>query len=81
MDGAGDLYIADYSNQLVEQVNLAGQLVVVAGGGGTVPSPGNTQSSTSAQLGLIEGVDVDGAGNLYIADGQDIGGGDNRWRR
>jgi hypothetical protein len=76
VDGAGDLYIADYSNNLVEQLNLAGQLVVIAGGGGTIPSA-TPQSSTSAQLGLIEGVEVDGAGNVYIADGQNIGGGDN----
>jgi Chitobiase/beta-hexosaminidase C-terminal domain/IPT/TIG domain/Domain of unknown function (DUF4091)/Family of unknown function (DUF6067) len=76
VDGAGDLYIADYSNQLVEQVNLAGQLVVVAGGGVTIPNA-IPESSTSAQLGLIEGVEVDGAGNLYIADGQNIGNGNN----
>ncbi len=76
VDGAGDLYIADYSNQVVDQVNLAGQLVVVAGSGGTVPTA-TSESSTSAQLGLIEGVEVDGAGNIYIADGQNIGGGDN----
>ncbi len=76
VDGAGDLYIADYSNNLVEQMNLAGQLVVVAGGGITIPSA-TPQSATTAQLGPIEGVEVDGAGNLYIADGQDIGGGDN----
>jgi len=77
VDGAGDLYIADYSHQVVEQMNLAGQLLVVAGGGGgTVPSA-TAAASTSAQLGLIEGVEGDGAGNIYIADGQDIGGGDN----
>ena len=76
VDGAGDLYIADFSNQEVEQLNQAGQLVVVAGGGGTVPTA-TAEASTSAALGLIEGVEVDGAGNLYIADGQDIGGGDN----
>ena len=76
VDGAGDLYIADYSNQLVERVNLAGQLVVVAGGGATIPSS-TPLASTSAQLGPIEGVEVDGAGNIYIADGQNIGGGDN----
>ncbi len=76
VDGAGDLYIADFSNQVVDQVNVAGQLVVVAGGGGTVPTA-TPESSNNAQLGLIEGVEVDGAGNIYIADGQDIGGGDN----
>jgi hypothetical protein len=76
VDGAGNLYIADIVNQEVEQVNLAGQLVVIAGGGGTVASAA-VQSSLTAQFGLIEGVEVDGAGNIYIADGQDIGGGDN----
>ena len=76
VDGAGDLYIADFSNQLVERVNLAGQLVVVAGGGQTVPNS-VAESSINAQLGPIEGVEVDGAGNLYIADGLNIGNGDN----
>jgi hypothetical protein len=76
VDGAGDLYIADFSNNLVEQVNVAGQLVVIAGGGGTVPTA-TPQSSLNAQLGNIQGVEVDGAGNVYIADGQNIGNGDN----
>jgi len=76
VDGAGDLYIADFSSGLIEQVNLAGQLVVVAGGGGTVPSA-TVQSSTTAELGNIQGVEVDGAGNIFIADGQNIGNGNN----
>jgi Chitobiase/beta-hexosaminidase C-terminal domain/IPT/TIG domain/Family of unknown function (DUF6067) len=76
VDGAGNLYIADYSNDLVEQVNLAGQLVVVAGGGVNAPTS-TGQPSTSAGLGLIQGIEVDGAGNLYIADGTDVGNGDN----
>jgi hypothetical protein len=76
VDGAGSLYIADILNNEIEQVNLAGQLVVVAGGGTKVPGA-NVQSSLTASLGNIEGLEVDGAGNIYIADGQDIGGGDN----
>ena len=76
VDGAGDLYIADYSNELIEQVNVAGELVVVAGGGSTVPSS-TVESSLSAKLGLIEGVEVDGAGNIFIADGQGISTGGN----
>ncbi len=76
VDGAGDLYIGDFSNQWVEQMNTAGQIVVVAGGGGTVPTA-TPEYATNAQLGLIEGIAVDGAGNLYIADGQNIGNGDN----
>jgi hypothetical protein len=76
VDGAGNLYIADFSNDLVEEVNLAGQLWIVAGGGANMPSA-TGQPATSAGLGLIQGVEVDGAGNLYIADGQNVGNGDN----
>ncbi len=76
VDGAGNLYIADILNSEVEQLNLAGQLAVVAGGGATVPTSA-IQSSLTASLGYIEGVEVDGAGNIYIADGQNIGNGDN----
>jgi len=76
VDGAGDLYIADFSNDLIEQVNLAGELVVVAGGGTIVPTS-TVQSSLTASLGNIEGVEVDGAGNIFIADGQNIGNGNN----
>ncbi len=76
VDGAGNLYIADILNSEVEQLNLAGQLAVVAGGGAIVPTSA-VQSSLTASLGLIEGVEVDGAGNIYIADGQNIGNGDN----
>jgi hypothetical protein len=76
VDGAGDLYIGDFSNDWVEQMNTAGQIVVVAGGGGTVPTA-TPEYATSAQLGLIEGIAVDGAGNLFIADGQNIGNGAN----
>jgi sugar lactone lactonase YvrE len=76
VDGAGNLYIADIFNYEIEQVNLTGQLVVVAGGGATVPTA-TVQSSLAAHLGAIQGVEVDGAGNIYIADGQNIGNGDN----
>ncbi|MGD0732196.1 MAG: glycoside hydrolase domain-containing protein [Terracidiphilus sp.] len=76
VDGAGDLYIADIDNEEIEQLNLAGQLVVVAGGGTTIPSA-TIESSLGAQLGAIQGVEVDGAGNIYIADGQTIGNGNN----
>jgi hypothetical protein len=80
VDGAGNLYIGDIFNEEIEQVNLAGQLVVVAGGGSIVPSA-TVESALSAQLGTIQGVEVDGAGNIYIADGQTIGNGGNMIER
>jgi sugar lactone lactonase YvrE len=67
MDASGNLYIADSVNNLVEQVNPAGQIVVIAGGGGTVPSSAS-EAATSAKLSNPTGVAVDASGNVYIAD-------------
>jgi sugar lactone lactonase YvrE len=62
----GDLYIADTDNSLVEKVTPDGTLSVIAGDGSySTPTPG---PATSSPLGDIEGVAVDQAGNLYIAD-------------
>ena len=66
VDGAGNLYIADASNNRIRKVT-PGQgwtITTVAGGG----SGGDGGPATSAALASPEGVAVDGAGNLYIAD-------------
>ncbi len=67
VDAAGNLYIADTGNNVVEKVTPAGMLTVIAGGGAVLPGvlPG---LATSAQLSAPRGVAVDGAGNVYIAD-------------
>ncbi len=71
VDGSGDLYLADVCNNLVEEVTglttSSPQLAVVAGGGGTAPSA-TPQLPTSASFGNIQGVTMDGVGNLYVAD-------------
>jgi sugar lactone lactonase YvrE len=66
-DAAGNLYIADATNNLIEQVSPAGQIVVLAGGGGTVPSA-TAEAATSAKLSNPAGLAVDASGNVYIAD-------------
>jgi sugar lactone lactonase YvrE len=66
-DGAGNLYIADYSNNVIRRVTPSGTITTVAGSG-TYGYNGNTGSATSVELAFPEGVAVDGAGNLYIAD-------------
>jgi streptogramin lyase len=66
VDAAGDLYIADYANNVVEKVTPSGTLLVVAGTGDRgAPTPG---PATSSELDGPGGVAVDSAGNLYIAD-------------
>jgi NHL repeat len=66
LDSAGDLYIADRGNSLVEKVTPAGDLSVIAGNGSTnSPTPG---PATSSPLNSPSGVALDSAGDLYIAD-------------
>ncbi len=66
MDSAGNLYIADLGYGRIREVSN-GVITTVAGGG--TSGLGDNGPATSAQLGP-EGVAVDSAGNLYIADTQ-----------
>ncbi len=67
IDAAGSLYIADYGNYRVRKVAANGTITTVAGNGGAGYS-GDGGPATGAQLNSPEGVTVDAAGNLYIAD-------------
>jgi hypothetical protein len=66
VDGAGNVYIADFNNTVVEKVTPGGVLSIFAGSGTYgAPTPG---PATSSNLGFPSAVAVDGAGNVYIAD-------------
>jgi hypothetical protein len=67
VDAAGNLYVADAGYQIVFKMNSAGTLSIVAGTGG-VGYAGDGGPATNAVLNGPEGVTVDAAGNLYIAD-------------
>jgi len=80
VDSVGNLYIADFANQRIRVVNTQtssstilgvtiqpGDIATVAGTG-TVGYSGDGGAATSAQLNYPNGVAVDGAGNVYIAD-------------
>jgi uncharacterized protein (TIGR03437 family) len=69
VDSAGNLYIADTGNSRVRKVSN-GVITTVAGNGGYGFS-GDNVPAASAQLFNPEGVAVDSAGNLYIADSRD----------
>ncbi|MEO6923914.1 MAG: hypothetical protein ABI142_08815, partial [Bryocella sp.] len=72
VDGAGNLYIADYQNNRIRKVTAAtGFISTVAGNGtqGYLASDDNgTTAATAAELNFPTGIAVDGAGNLYIAE-------------
>ncbi len=66
-DGAGNLYVADISNNRVRRLGPGGIITTVAGRG-DLSFSGDGRPATSAQLLTPTGLAVDRPGNLYIAD-------------
>ena len=66
VDSAGNLYIADTANNRIRKVSNG--VITTVAGNGTAGFSGDNGPATSAQLTDPEGVAVDSAGNLYIAD-------------
>jgi sugar lactone lactonase YvrE len=67
----GDVYVADWGDNEVRKLSVTGSITPVAGGGTSCSSPpacGDRGPATDAQLSFPDGVAVDQAGNVYIAD-------------
>ena len=67
VDGAGNVFIADSDNYRIRKVDSAGVITTVAGTG-EFGFSGDGGPASQAQLSIPEGVAVDGAGNVFIAD-------------
>ena len=67
VDGAGNVFIADTDNHRIRQVDPSGTITTVAGTGRNGYS-GDNGPAVEAQLARPGDVEVDGAGNLLIAD-------------
>jgi len=68
VDGAGNLYIADFGNNRIRKVTAATGIITTVAGTGTGGYSGDNGLATSAVLNSPYVVSLDGAGNLYIAD-------------
>jgi large repetitive protein len=68
-DAAGNMYIPDQLNDRVRMVNASGTINTFAGVG-SAGYAGDGAAANKAQLWAPEGVAVDAAGNIYIADSQ-----------
>ncbi|MFC1769888.1 hypothetical protein ACFLZI_02375 [Nitrospirota bacterium] len=66
VDAAGNLYIADTFNNVIRIVNTSGIINTVAGTGGSIYS--GEGIATQQTLNDPQGVLVDAAGNIYIAE-------------
>ena len=69
-DGAGNLYIADTGNNVIRKIDAATGLISTVAGSlnGAAGFSGDGSVATAAELSSPQGITVDGAGNLYIAD-------------
>ena len=68
LDGAGGLYVADSGNHVIRRVVIATRAVTTVAG--VAGSSGRTVGANplQSQFNNPEGVDVDAAGNVYVAD-------------
>ena len=66
VDGSGNLYIADTGNYRVRSVS--GGVIGTVAGNGVLGFMGDNGPAVGAQLNVPNGIALDAAGNLYIAD-------------
>ena len=66
VDTAGNVYVADSDNHLIRKISPAGVVTTLAG---TVGAPGSADGTgAAASFRYPQGVAVDTAGNVYVAD-------------
>ncbi len=68
VDSAGNLFIADEFNSRIRKVSNG--VITTVAGNGTMGFSGDNGPATSAGLSIPQGVSIDSAGNLFIADTQ-----------
>jgi hypothetical protein len=66
-DSAGNVYVADTINHTIRKITPAGVVSTLAGTAGVTGSTDGT--GAAARFNSPGGVAVDGAGNVYVADG------------
>jgi uncharacterized protein (TIGR03437 family) len=67
VDAAGNLNVADAGNFRIRKI-AAGIVTTIAGNGNLADNYADGAAAASVQLSAIQGVAVDGAGNLFISD-------------
>jgi hypothetical protein len=67
-DSSGNMFIADFGNNVIRRVDAVTQIITTVAGNGTAGYSGDGGLATSASLNSPTGVAVDALGNLFIAD-------------
>ncbi len=66
VDAGGNILIADYTNQVIRQINTVGIITTIAGNN-TAGYSGDGGAATAAALNNPAGVCTDASGNIYVA--------------
>ncbi len=66
LDGHGNLFVADYGNNMIREISAAGIVSTIAGNGTAGYVDG--AATTLAEFSSPAGVALDGSGNIYVAD-------------
>ena len=69
LDPAGNLYVADYNNNMIRKITPNGEVTTLAGSGAEGSADGR---GTEASFKNPGGVAVDSRGNVYVADTQNV---------
>ncbi|NDC42592.1 MAG: hypothetical protein EBZ77_13770, partial [Chitinophagia bacterium] len=67
VDTTGNLFIADYANQVIRKVNTSGIISTFAGTGSTGYT-GDGGPASAATFNTPYGIALDGSGNLYVSE-------------
>jgi sugar lactone lactonase YvrE len=68
VDSAGDIFIVDSYNSVIDEVASGSSNITTVAGTGTAGYSGNTGAATSAQLDSPNYAFVDNSGDIYVAD-------------
>jgi len=64
---SGNLFISDFSNNVIREVNSSGTISTIAGNG-TAGFSGDGGPATAAKLSSPQGIAIDASGNIFFAD-------------